>query len=46
MIWALSRTYQQAFVIVTHDEAIGRRADRMYELADGQLTDITEEPLK
>jgi len=46
MIWALSRTCQQAFVIVTHDEAIGRRADRMYELADGRLTDITEEPLK
>lgn len=43
MISTLSRTYHQAFVIVTHDERIGRRADRMYELADGRLTDVTSE---
>ena len=43
MISALSRTYHQAFVIVTHDEGIGRRADHMYELADGRLTDVTSE---
>lgn len=43
MISTLSRTYHQAFVIVTHDEGIGRRADRMYELADGRLTDVTSE---
>lgn len=43
MIWQLSRNYQQAFVIVTHDEAIGRRADRMYELSDGILKDVTME---
>ena len=40
MIWDLSRTHQQAFVIVTHDDGIGRRADRRFHLADGHLDEF------
>ena len=43
IIWNLSRTHQLAFVIVTHDEEIGRRADRMVRLADGQLVELNQE---
>ena len=46
MIWELSRKRRQAFVIVTHDESIGRRADRTLRLADGQLIDETMEQRK
>jgi len=41
MIWSLSRAFRQAFVLVTHDETIGRRADRLLHLTDGRLYDIT-----
>lgn len=41
MIWELSRKHHQAFVIVTHDESIGLRADRTLRLVDGRLNDET-----
>jgi lipoprotein-releasing system ATP-binding protein len=37
LIWHLSRSMQQAFVIVTHNEKLAARADRRLRLADGQL---------
>lgn len=43
MIWTLSRAQRQAFVIVTHDEEIGRRADRMFRLSDGYLHELDQE---
>jgi lipoprotein-releasing system ATP-binding protein len=44
MIWTLNCTYRQAFVIVTHDEGIGRRADRTFLLTDGHLDELTGGP--
>jgi len=43
IIWRLSRDHGVAFVVVTHDEEIGRRADRMVRLADGQIEEIARE---
>ena len=43
MIWDLSRTLRLAFVVVTHDEEIGRRADRMVRLIDGHLVELNQE---
>jgi len=42
MIWNLSRIHQLAFVVVTHDETIGRWADRMVRITDGKLVDISQ----
>lgn len=43
MIWDMSRAHRQAFVIVTHDEGLGRRADRRFRLADGHLDEFNLE---
>lgn len=43
MIWRLNRAHRQAFVIVTHDEGIGRRADRLFRLVDGHLNEVVQE---
>ncbi|MBI4550914.1 MAG: ATP-binding cassette domain-containing protein [Candidatus Latescibacteria bacterium] len=43
MIWTLSRSHRQAFVIVTHDEEIGQRTDRMFRLRDGRLHELDRE---
>lgn len=40
LMWEMSRRHGQAFVIVTHDEAVGRRADRAYLLEDGLLNAV------
>ncbi len=37
MMWEMSRQYRQALVVVTHDEEIGRRSDRICRLEDGLL---------
>jgi lipoprotein-releasing system ATP-binding protein len=37
LMWAMSRRHGQAFVVVTHDESVGRRADRACILEDGLL---------
>ena len=40
LMWDMSSRYEQAFVVVTHDEAIGSRSDRVYCLEDGLLTSV------
>ncbi|MCY3771712.1 MAG: ABC transporter ATP-binding protein [Gemmatimonadetes bacterium] len=40
LMWDMSRRYRQAFVLVTHDEDIGRRSDRIYRLEDGLLNAV------
>ncbi len=37
LIWQLSRSKEQAFVIVTHSEELAARADRLLRLSEGQL---------
>ncbi|MCK4272598.1 ABC transporter ATP-binding protein [bacterium] len=37
LIWQLSRSKDQAFVIVTHSEELAARADRILRLSEGQL---------
>ena len=37
LIWQLSRSKGQAFVIVTHSEELAARADRLLRLSEGQL---------
>jgi lipoprotein-releasing system ATP-binding protein len=37
LIWQLSRSKGQAFVIVTHNEKLAARADRLLRLSDGKL---------
>ena len=34
----LNREHGQTFVMVTHDEAIGRRCDRLISMSDGEIT--------
>ena len=38
LMWHLSRSKQQAFVVVTHNEELADRADRKIRLADGKIT--------
>ena len=40
LIWDLSRSFGQAFVIVTHNLELARNADRMIRLADGKILAI------
>ena len=40
LMWDVSHRYRQAFVIVTHDEEVGRRSDRIYRLEDGLLNAV------
>ncbi len=41
LIWDLSRSFGQAFVIVTHNLELARNSDRMIRLADGQIASGT-----
>ena len=38
LMWQLSRSKHQAFVVVTHNEELADRADRKIRLADGRIT--------
>lgn len=40
LMWDMSHRCRQAFVIVTHDEEVGRRSDRVYRLEDGLLNAV------
>jgi lipoprotein-releasing system ATP-binding protein len=37
LMWDLSRRHSQTFVIVTHNEALAKQADRVLRIADGVL---------
>jgi len=37
LIWTLSRKMGQTFVVVTHNEALARQADRVLRIADGVI---------
>ena len=37
LIWNLSRTRGQTFVVVTHNEALAKQADRIVRIADGVI---------
>ena len=41
LFFDLRRDFGHTFVIVTHDESLARRADRMITIRDGAVTDIT-----
>lgn len=40
LMWDMFRRYRQAFVVVTHDETVGLRSDRVYRLEDGLLNAV------
>ncbi len=40
LIWTLSRKRGQTFVVVTHNEALARQADRVVRIADGILQGV------
>ena len=42
LMWDMSHRYRQAFVVVTHDEGVGRRSDRIYRLENGLLNAATD----
>jgi len=37
LIWHLSRSRQQTFIVVTHNLDLAKKADRVIELSDGQI---------
>lgn len=37
LIWDLSRRRQQTFIVVTHNESLARKADRVVRIADGVI---------
>ncbi|HTR99859.1 MAG TPA: ABC transporter ATP-binding protein [Bacteroidota bacterium] len=37
LIWELSRSRGQTFIVVTHNESLARQADRIVQIADGVL---------
>ena len=41
LIWTLSRKRGQTFVVVTHNEALARQADRVVRIADGILHGVS-----
>jgi len=40
LIWDLSRKRGQTFVVVTHNEALARRADRIVRIVDGVVEQV------
>ena len=44
LIWTLSRKRDQTFVVVTHNEALARQADRVVRITDGILQGVSGTP--
>ena len=39
LLWTLSDQFNQTFIIVTHNQTLAQRADRLIQLVDGQIFD-------
>ena len=39
LLWTLNDQFNQTFIIVTHNQALAHRADRLIQLVDGQVSD-------
>ena len=39
LLWTLSDQFNQTFIIVTHNQTLAQRADRLIQLVDGQVFD-------
>ena len=39
LLWTLNDQFNQTFIIVTHNQALAQRADRLVQLVDGQVFD-------
>ncbi len=39
LLWALNDQFDQTFIIVTHNQTLAQRADRLVQLVDGQVFD-------
>ena len=39
LLWTLNDQFDQTFIIVTHNQALAQRADRLIQLVDGQVYD-------
>ncbi len=44
LLWSLAAERRQTIVVVTHDQALARRAHQMYRLHEGRLTALPEAP--
>jgi lipoprotein-releasing system ATP-binding protein len=42
LLWELNKQTNQTFIIVTHNQNLAQRADRVIRLADGQAKEVTE----
>ena len=42
LLWELNEQTNQTFIIVTHNQNLAQRADRVIRLADGQAKEVTE----
>ncbi len=42
LLWELNEQTNQTFIIVTHNQNLAQRADRIIRLADGQAKEVTE----
>ncbi len=39
LLWTLNAQFDQTFIIVTHNQTLAQRADRLIQLVDGQVSD-------
>ena len=39
LLWTLNDQFNQTFIIVTHNQTLAQRADRLIQLVDGQVSD-------
>ncbi len=42
LLWDLNERFNQTFIIVTHNQSLARRADRVIHLIDGRISDQEE----